>query len=164
MRLSVCIIASICIGATIASASEASATEAYATSSSWLRTGPDYKFPAITRIPRNATVDIIGCTEGYRWCDVIFNHERGWFAGRRLQTVYNGRRDTIPNLAPLLGLLILQFSFRDYWDNNYRERPWYTDKNQQRWQNWQFPAPLLQTPRTRPNSQIQKFKQDKRLH
>ena len=113
------------------------ATEAYTTSTSWLRTGPDREFPVVERIPRGALVDVIGCTDGYDWCDIFYDGERGWFLGSRSQFVYEGRRGSLRELAPLLGLMILQFSFGDYWDNHYRERPWYNDRNRQIWQNWQ---------------------------
>ncbi len=117
----------------------ASAAEAYTTSSTWLRTGPDYSFPSIERIPRGALVDVIGCTDSYNWCDVDYEGERGWFAGNRLQFVYNGRRGSAVDLAPLLGLMILQFSFGNYWNDHYRDRPWFNERNQRRWQNWQPP-------------------------
>jgi uncharacterized protein YraI len=114
----------------------ASAAEAYTTSTSWLRTGPDSNFPFIERVPRDSLVDVIGCTDGYDWCDIDYDGERGWFSGRRLQFVYQGQRGSLRELAPLLGLMILQFRFGDYWNDHYRERPWYNDRNRQIWQNW----------------------------
>jgi uncharacterized protein YraI len=113
------------------------AAEAYTTSTSWLRTGPDSNFPVIERVPRSSLVDVIGCTDGYDWCDIDFDGERGWFLGSRLQFVYQGQRGSLRELAPLLGLMILQFSFGDYWNDHYRERPWFNDRNRQIWQNWQ---------------------------
>ena len=128
----------------VGGASAAWATEAYTTSSTWLRTGPDTNFPRIERIPRESLVEVYGCTENYDWCDIDFEGDRGWLPGRRLQFVYNGRRGSIDTLAPFLGLMILQFSLQDYWGNHYRERPWYTNRNLQRWQNWQPPHPDVQ--------------------
>jgi len=92
------------------------ATEAYTTTSTWLRTGPDTTFLVIERVPRDSLVDVYGCTNGYGWCDVDVEGERGWLPSSRLQFIYNGRRGPASVLAPLLGLMILQFSFRDYWD------------------------------------------------
>ena len=131
------ILYSFVIAVSILGASIANASEAYTTSSAWLRTGPDRSFPTIMRVQRSSTVDVIGCTSGYRWCDVEVNGERGWLQSNQLQMVYNGRRGSLSRLGPLMDLMILQFNFGDYWDNHYRSRPWYNDQNRQRWQNWQ---------------------------
>ena len=122
---------------TMITTATAFATEAYTTASTWLRAGPDTSFISIERVPRDTLVDVYGCTNGYGWCDVDVDGERGWLPSSRLQFVYNGRRGPASVLAPLLGLMILQFSFRDYWDNHYQARPWYNEHNRQRWQNWQ---------------------------
>ena len=122
---------------TIITTATAFATEAYTTASTWLRAGPDTSFISIERVPRDTLVDVYGCTNGYGWCDVDVDGERGWLPSSRLQFIYNGRRGPASVLAPLLGLMILQFSFRDYWDNHYQARPWYNEHNRQRWQNWQ---------------------------
>ena len=122
---------------TIITTATAFATEAYTTASTWLRAGPDTSFISIERVPRDTLVDVYGCTNGYGWCDVDVDGERGWLPSSGLQFVYNGRRGPASVLAPLLGLMILQFSFRDYWDNHYQARPWYNEQNRQRWQNWQ---------------------------
>ena len=90
-------------------------------------------------MPRNSYIDVYGCTDGYSWCDVDYEGERGWLPATRIQFVYDGRRGSVNNLAPFLGLMILQFSFRDYWSNHYQDRSWYNDRNLQRWQNWQPP-------------------------
>jgi len=127
------------------------ATQAYTTSSTYLRAGPDTTFPQIQRVPYASTVEVYGCTTGYGWCDVDYGGERGWFPGNRLQFNDHGRRGSITNLAPLLGLMIMQFSVQDYWGNHYQDRAWYTDQNRQRFQNWQpnnrhgrFQAPFMQ--------------------
>lgn len=137
------------IGATFA-ATGAFAAEAYTTATIWLRTGPDINFNRIELVRRNSSVDVYGCTDGYSWCDVDYEGERGWLPASRLQFVYNGRRGSVNNLAPFLGLMILEFSFQDYWSNHYQNRSWYNDRNIQRWQNWQQPRPQHRTQQAPP--------------
>jgi len=138
---------------TMITTATAFATEAYTTASTWLRAGPDTSFLSIERVPRDTLVDVYGCTNGYGWCDVDVDGERGWLPSSRLQFVYNGRRGPASILAPLLGLMILQFSFRDYWDNHYQARPWYNEQNRQRRQNWQ-PQNVPPRRQSRPNLQV----------
>ena len=138
---------------TMITTAAALATEAYTTASTWLRAGPDSSFISIERVPRDTLVDVYGCTNGYGWCDVDVDGERGWLPSSRLQFVYDGRRGSASVLAPLLGLMILQFSFRDYWDNHYQARPWYNDENRQRWQNWQ-PQNAPNRRQSRPQLQV----------
>lgn len=116
---------------------EARAVEAYTTRTTSLRTGPDLDFPRIERVGIGTLVDVFGCIEGYRWCDVDVEGERGWISGQSLEFTYDGRTGSIDEFAPLLGLMILNFSLHDYWDQHYQQRPWYTQRNRQHWENWQ---------------------------
>lgn len=123
----------------------ASAVEAYTIGTTSLRTGPDFGFPRIERVGAGTLVDVFGCIDGYRWCDVDVEGERGWILGQQLEFTYLGRTGPVDEFAPLLGLMILNFSLHDYWDQHYQNRPWYTERNRQRWENWQprqRPAPF----------------------
>lgn len=94
-----------------------------------LRAGPDSDYPALRRIARSAQVSVHGCLRDWSWCDVDYRGDRGWVQGRDISATYQGRRRSINTVAPYLGLGILSFSFGIYWDNNYRNRSFYRERD-----------------------------------
>ena len=94
-----------------------------------LRAGPDFDYPAVRRIGKNRRVDIYGCLDDWSWCDVAYRSDRGWVAGANLVADYQGRRRGI---SSYLGIGVLTFIFGNYWDNNYRSRPFYNERS--RWE------------------------------
>ena len=36
-----------------------------------MRAGPDASYPRVATLGRGVTVDVVGCVEGWQWCDVI---------------------------------------------------------------------------------------------
>jgi len=91
-----------------------------------VRAGPDRAFPLVSWLPGGTPVNVIGCTNGWRWCDVIARGTRGWVYSRYLSSFVRGR-------AP-----IITFSVGPYWSAHYRGRPWYS--NQSAWNNWGSPS------------------------
>ena len=87
--------------------------------STTMRAGPDYYYPGVRRIGRNAQIRIYGCLNDWSWCDVSYRYDRGWIAGRDLVANYQGRRRGI---SSYLGIGVLSFIFGNYWDNYYRGR------------------------------------------
>jgi uncharacterized protein YraI len=106
----------------------ASALSAIVTDSTDLRAGPAYDFPVVDSIPSDVRVDVHGCVRGYRWCDVSWRDARGWVPGEELAYLYQGRRVTIVEYGPRIGLPIEAFSFDSYWDRYYRSRPFYGER------------------------------------
>lgn len=94
-----------------------------------MRAGPDYDYPPVQRIGRNANVAIFGCLNDWSWCDVGYRYDRGWVAGRDLVADYRGRRQGI---SSYLGIGILSFVFGNYWDRHYRGRSFYNQRS--RWE------------------------------
>jgi len=94
-----------------------------------MRAGPNYDYPAVQRIGRNAPVGIYGCLNDWSWCDVGYRYDRGWVAGRDLVADYRGRRQGI---SSYLGIGILSFIFSNYWDSHYRGRTFYNERS--RWE------------------------------
>lgn len=115
--------------ALIGLSSSSQAEEAYTVRSGLMRAGPDYDYPEIRRISRDRIIDVFGCTRDFEWCDVEYDGDRGWFPADNIEFDYEGRREALIDVAPLLGLMILEFSIDDYWDRYYYDRPWYRHRD-----------------------------------
>ena len=112
-----------------------------------MRAGPDRAFPLVTWLRPGTPVNVIGCINGWRWCDVIAGGWRGWVYSRYLSGPIRSR-------AP-----VITFSVGSYWGTHYRGRPWYS--SQSSWNNWGSPGfrppppprprpPAARPPNTRP--------------
>lgn len=91
-----------------------------------VRAGPDPIFPLVTWIPSGTPVSVAGCTEGWRWCDIVSGRTRGWVHAQYLTNVFRNRTP------------IVTFSVESYWDTHYRGRPWYADRST--WMGWGTPG------------------------
>jgi uncharacterized protein YraI len=69
-----------------------------------------------------------GCINGYRWCDVTVGPERGWVYAGNIIYAYQGAPVPLINYGAVIGIGIIAFSLGDYWDNHYRTRPWYPQR------------------------------------
>ena len=67
--------------------STAAAQSTFTTQSVNLRAGPDRSFPLVTWFPPRTQVRVLGCTAGWRWCDVSARGRRGWVSSRYLANV-----------------------------------------------------------------------------
>jgi uncharacterized protein YraI len=103
--------------------------DGYVVRSTIMRAGPDYDYPAVQRLRRDSEVTVYGCLRDWNWCDVSNRYERGWVPRQNIVVSYRGRRRYI---GSSMGILILSFSFGNYWDSYYRDRPFYSQRP--RWQ------------------------------
>lgn len=114
-----------------------------------MRAGPDTSYPRVATLGRGVTVDVVGCVEGWQWCDVIVGPNRGFVAAGYLSYGYNSYSSApvvIAQGGPTLGIPLISFSIGNYWDSYYRGRPWWNDRN--RWYAHRIaPAPVWQGPR-----------------
>jgi uncharacterized protein YraI len=110
------------------------AQEAYTTKAVNVRAGPDRGYPLVVWVPGGSTVYVNGCLSDYRWCDVTAGADRGWVYAKNLQYTYQGRPMTIYGNGPTLALPIISFILGSYWNDNYRNRPWYDSQNS--WNSW----------------------------
>lgn len=99
-----------------------------------MRAGPDTSYPRVATLGRGVTVDVVGCVEGWQWCDVIVGPNRGFVAASYLsygRPSYSGAPVVIAQGGPTLGIPLIAFSIGNYWDSYYRGRPWWNDR--ERW-------------------------------
>ncbi len=107
----------------------AQTTSAYTVSAARLYAGPQRDYPGVRYVSRGVRVSLHGCLRDWSWCDVTYRSNRGWIVGNALRISYAGRRR---NLAAEMGIGVISFSFGSYWDNYYRGRSFYG--NRDRWQ------------------------------
>jgi uncharacterized protein YraI len=112
----------------------AQAAPAFVTSGLNMRAGPGTEYPVVAQLDPGVQVEVLGCLEGYVWCDVAIGQDRGWVAGNYLQAPYYERREPIVSIGPAIGLPIVGFTVGSYWDSYYRNRPWYHERS--RWDHY----------------------------
>jgi uncharacterized protein YraI len=116
----------------IAAPAAASAAEGYATNAVNLRAGPGTEYPAVTVIPGGANLDIYGCLDDYRWCDVSWNGDRGWISASYLDYFFNGSYVYFPDYFDEIDVPIVTFALGPYWSDYYRDRDFYHHRH--RWE------------------------------
>ena len=124
-------LAALAVGAILVTPGIAAAANAFTTGNVNMRAGPSTQYPRVTTIPYGASVEVYGCTSGWRWCDTSWRGIRGWVSASYLELLYRDRRVYVPEYAPRVGVPVITFQFGSYWDRWYRDRPWYHDR--QRW-------------------------------
>ena len=105
--------------------STAQAAPGYVTGNVNLRAGPGTEYPVVTTLIAGEGVNIQGCLSGYSWCDVIWRGNHGWVSSNYLQASYQSRRVRLVEAPPP----VVSFSFGPYWDNHYRGRGFYRDRD-----------------------------------
>jgi len=109
--------------------SVALAQEAYTNRTANVRAGPDQTYPVVAQLPPGVALQVMGCIDGYRWCDVVFGDNRGWVYAGSLSYPYQSGRVPILTYGPTIGIPIITFSIGNYWDSYYRGRPWYRNRS-----------------------------------
>jgi uncharacterized protein YraI len=112
------------------------AQEAFTRQPANVRAGPDRDYPLVAQLGPGSPVRVMGCLEDWTWCDVAFDDNRGWVYGPFL--LYGVQDDRVPlyTYGPSLGIAIIGFSLGGYWDEHYRQRPWYSGR-----EDWSRRAP-----------------------
>jgi len=120
----------------------AAAQQAFTRGSPSLRAGPAGNYPLVARLAPGQPLQVIGCTRGYSWCDVVLpDGLRGWVAASRLDYAYADTRVPILTYGATIGIPIVTFVIGDYWGNYYRDRPWYGERRW--WGGYAPPPPMM---------------------
>jgi uncharacterized protein YraI len=126
----------------------ASAQQAFARGTVNLRAGPAANYPVVATLGPGQPFDVMGCTSGYSWCDVVMpDGLRGWVYAQSVDYAYEQRRVPIASYGAAIGIPLVTFAIGSYWGNNYRDRPFYDDRRY--WggrpppprEGWQRPPP-----------------------
>ncbi|MEP7330437.1 MAG: SH3 domain-containing protein [Betaproteobacteria bacterium] len=121
---------------------------AFTTSTVNMRAGPDRSFPLVAWLPAGTQVNVIGCINGWSWCDVTVGFNRGWIFGQYLTMSFQNQPIIVGNAGGWLGVPLIAFSVGPYWDIHYRNRPWWNNRNQ--WVNRPSPPSWGPPPSWRP--------------
>jgi uncharacterized protein YraI len=98
-----------------------------------MRAGPSNDFPIVTTVYDGSVVHVHGCVRGYTWCDVSWHGDRGWVYADYLTYRYHDRYVPIIEYGDEIDLPIVTFSIGNYWDDYYRGRPWF--HNREHWRS-----------------------------
>ncbi|RQS74548.1 peptide-binding protein [Burkholderia sp. Bp8963] len=104
-------------------------TAAYTNAPANLRAGPAEDYPLVAQIPEDTMVSVIGCVSDYTWCDVALPGLRGWIYAGLLDYPYQGGYEPLLDYGADLGFPVVVFAIGPYWDNFYRDRPWFHDRD-----------------------------------
>jgi uncharacterized protein YraI len=103
---------------------------AYTSKDANLRAGPAAEYPVIAIIQAGTSLSIEGCQSDYEWCDVTVGPYRGWLYAGNIAYPYQGANVPVLGYGAAIGLGIIAFNLGSYWDDHYRTRPWYPQRQQ----------------------------------
>jgi uncharacterized protein YraI len=118
----------------------AGAQNAYTARPMNVRAGPDRDYPLVAQVDAGTPLDVHGCLDGWSWCDVSFEGNRGWMYGGGIYFEDNGNNVWLYSYGPQVGLPIITFSLDTYWGQYYRGRPWYGQRDT--WAHRHFAPPV----------------------
>jgi uncharacterized protein YraI len=129
MQKSVALFAALFVPATLAAPALAAANGA-TSQSAQMHAGPGQDFPGVMRLAPNLKVTIHGCIQAWAWCDVEWRGNRGWVSAAALDYRLDGSVLSVSGYGPRVGIPQLDFNLAKYWETHYRQRPWYSEREQ----------------------------------
>lgn len=110
---------------------------AYVSTEVNLRAGPSSDFPVVAVLGGGVAITVEGCLGDYRWCDVTVGAHRGWLYAANIVYPYQGNHVPLLTYGAAIGIGVIGFSVGSYWDDYYRARAWYPQR--QRWIDRPYP-------------------------
>ena len=104
-----------------------------------LRAGPSSDYPVVAILGAGVSITVQGCMSDYRWCDVSVGDNRGWLYAGNIVYPYQGASVPLLTYGTAIGIGVIAFSVGHYWDDYYRARPWYPQR--QHWIDRHPPVP-----------------------
>ena len=104
-----------------------------------LRAGPSSDFPVVAILGAGVNITVEGCMSDYRWCDVSVGPNRGWLYAGNIVYPYQGANVPLLTYGSAIGIGVIAFSVGSYWDDYYRFRPWYPQR--QHWIDRPYAVP-----------------------
>lgn len=96
--------------------------------------GPGYDYPRVDYLAGGQRVTLFGCLSDNRWCDVGAGYDRGWVPATNLVVWRGGSSYGLYQSRDWNPYPIISFLFGSYWNDHYRNRSWYHDRNH--WNRW----------------------------
>ena len=140
--------AALCLLLAVPAAQADAGRPGYARSAVNLRAGPGTLYPILGSMQGGQPVTIYGCTEGYGWCDLDWNGQRGWAAGNYLDMPYLGHNTPLATNAAVIGIPFVVFVTESYWLTNYPHQTFYMDRERYRGHDddWRYTRWPVQKP------------------
>jgi uncharacterized protein YraI len=113
----------------------------YTTRNVNVRAGPDRSYPLVGWLQDGMEVEVFGCLDSWRWCDLQGGAYRGWAYAGFLAVPYQGGWATVRDVGPESGLPVLAFEVAVYWNTFYTTWPWYVQ-----WPWWASRPPIYVPP------------------
>jgi uncharacterized protein YraI len=117
----------------------AGAQNAYTARQMNLHAGPDRGYPLVAQVDEGTPLEVHGCLDGWSWCDVSVEGNRGWMYGGGIYFDYNGGTVWLYSYGPQVGVPVITFSVGTYWGQYYQGRPWYGQRDT--WAHRRFARP-----------------------
>jgi uncharacterized protein YraI len=124
----------------------AQAQQAFAAKTVNVRAGPGSEYPIVAVLGEGFPLAVQGCTEDYRWCDIVAGPNRGWVYGGNISYAYQNNYVPLINYGSVIGIGVLGFALNDYWGHHYRDRPWYGDRDRNHWRRYEAPRYVAPPP------------------
>ncbi len=95
-----------------------------------IQAGPGSEYPDVMRLAPNLKITIHACTRAWDWCDIEWRGNRGWAPAAALDYRLDDTLLPVSDFGPRVGLPQVEFNLTRYWDANYRQRPWYSQRQE----------------------------------
>lgn len=116
----------------------------YAAAEINMRAGPSTRYPSIGILPEGMPLNVLGCTNGYRWCDVEAFGRRGWVSGAYIEIEHASQRLRVPAYVHAVHEPVVptvSFSIGTYWSDHYADRDFYDEIDTWDDVDWEADAP-----------------------